>query len=83
MNIHMSNADQKPSKADAEAALATLRLWAARASEVEIVALAPEAGALAGHGYPILSRDYPTDFVVTPAYKDTLPDLQNLSLIHI
>ncbi len=77
MNIHMPERDQKPGKSEAEAALATLRLWAERASDAEIVALSPEAGLLLGQGYPVLSRDYPTDFVVTPAYKDTLPDLQN------
>ena len=77
MNIHMSDVDPRPGRAEAEAALATLRLWAARASEAEIVALDPDAGALVGQGYPVLSRDYPADFVATGPYKDSMPDLQN------
>jgi GTP cyclohydrolase I len=77
MNIHMPELDHKPGRAEAEAALATLRLWAARATDAEIVALDPGAGALVGQGYPVLSRQYPTDFAVTDAYKDSLPDLQN------
>jgi GTP cyclohydrolase I len=77
MNIHMPELDHKPGRAEAEAALATLRLWAARATDAEIVALAPGAGALVGQGYPVLSRQYPTDFVVSDAYKDSMPDLQN------
>jgi GTP cyclohydrolase I len=77
MNIHMQDSDLRPGRAEAEAALATLRLWAARASEAEIVALDPQAGALVGQGYPVLSRDYPQDFRADAAYKDSLPDLQN------
>jgi GTP cyclohydrolase I len=77
MNIHTPDLEQKPSKAEAEAALEILRLWAARASDAEIVALAPEAGALVGQGYPLLSREYPADFVATDAYKESMPDLQN------
>ena len=77
MNIHMQDSDLRPGRAEAEAALATLRLWAARASEAEIVALDPQAGALVGQGYPVLSRDYPQDFRADSAYKDSLPDLQN------
>ncbi|MGV8953406.1 MAG: GTP cyclohydrolase FolE2 [Cypionkella sp.] len=77
MNIHMPDRDNKPGLDDAEAALATLRLWASRASDAEIVALAPEAGALVGQGYPVMSRDYPADFVVSDDYKDSMPDLQN------
>ncbi len=77
MNIHMPDRDHKPGREEAEAALATLRLWASRASEAEIVDLAPEAGALVGQGYPVLSRAYPADFTVTEAYKDSMPDLQN------
>lgn len=77
MNIHMPELDQKPGRAEAEAALATLRLWAARATDAEIVALDPGAGGLLGDGYPVLSRAYPEGFAVTEAYKDSLPDLQN------
>ena len=77
MNIHQPELDQKPGRAEAEAALATLRAWAQRATESEIAALAPGAGALVGETYPVLSRDYPADFVVTEAYKESMPDLQN------
>jgi GTP cyclohydrolase IB len=75
MNIHSPDLDQRPGLADAEAALATLRAWACRATESEIAGL--DVGPLIGQGYPLLSRDYPTDFAVTDAYKDSLPDLQN------
>ena len=76
MNLHLPDLNQQPNLSEAEAALATLRLWAARATDAEIVALDPAAGALLA-GYPVFSRDYPADFVVTNAYKDSLPDLQN------
>jgi GTP cyclohydrolase I len=77
MNIHMSDLDQRPSRSEAEDALAVLRLWADRASEAEIMALDPAAGALVGQGYPVLSREYPQAFRADTAYKDGLPDLQN------
>lgn len=77
MNIHQPDLDQRPGRAEAEAALATLRAWAQRASDAEIAGLAPGAGALVGETYPVLSRDYPADFVVSDTYKDSMPDLQN------
>ena len=77
MNQHFPNTTTRPGFDEAEAALATLRLWALRATEAEIVALDPQAGALLGQGYPVLARDYPADFRVTETYKDSLPDLQN------
>jgi GTP cyclohydrolase I len=78
MNVHTPEIDRKPSREDAEAALAVLRHWAGRASDEEIAALDPSVGnLLPGQGYPVLSRAYPSDFVVTEAYKATLPDLQN------
>ena len=77
MNIHMLEQDRKPTRADAEAALGVLKLWADRASEADIVALDPSVGLLIGDGYPVLSREYPEDFRATEAYKDGLPDLQN------
>ena len=77
MNIHLPDIDAKPSRSDAAAALAVLKLWAARASEAEITGLAPGVGALVGNGYPVLSRDYPQDFQVDAEYKAGLPDLQN------
>lgn len=77
MNIHFAEIDRKPSKAEAEAALALLKSWADRASEADIVALDPGLGLLVGQGYPVLSREYPEGFKVSEAYKDSLPDLQN------
>ena len=77
MNVHMSDRRAKPSKSEAEDALALLKLWALGASEAEIVALDPGATALVGAGYPVLSRDYPADFRADPAYKNSLPDVQN------
>jgi GTP cyclohydrolase IB len=77
MNIHMPEMDRVPTRAEAEAALAMLRLWADRASEADIVALDPAIGVMLGQGYPVMSRDYPQNFAVTEAYKDSLPDLQN------
>ncbi|MDB5661233.1 MAG: cyclohydrolase FolE2 [Cypionkella sp.] len=77
MNIHMPDLDQRPGRAEAEAALATLRAWARRATDAEIAGLAPGAGALVGQTYPVLSREYPAHFIVTDAYKDSMPDLQN------
>lgn len=77
MNIHLPEAGAFPARADAEAALATLRLWAERASDAEIVALDPGAGALLGQGAPVLSRSYPEAFRADAAYKAGLPDLQN------
>jgi GTP cyclohydrolase IB len=66
MNIHASEIDRKPTPGEVEAALATLRLWAGKASAVELAAL-PTA----------YSRIYPQDFRVDDAYKASLPDLQN------
>jgi GTP cyclohydrolase IB len=77
MNIHFAATEANPSADEAASALAVLRAWAARASEAEIAALDAGALSLLGGGYPVLSRDYPTDFAVNDAYKDTLPDLQN------
>jgi GTP cyclohydrolase I len=77
MNIFTHDIDRKPTLAEAEAALAMLKLWADRATEADIVALDPAVGLLVGQGYPVMSRDYPEGFVVTDAYKDSLPDLQN------
>ncbi len=77
MNIHTPDMDRKPSRAEAEAAMATLRLWAHRASDAEMAEIDPAARALVGDGYPELARDYPADFRADAVYKDTLPDLQN------
>lgn len=77
MNVHDPVLDRKPDRAAAEAALATLRHWADRATAADIVALDPQIGALLGTGQPVLSRSYPESFRVDAAYKDSLPDLQN------
>ena len=77
MNIHFAENNRKPSRDEAEAALAMLRLWADRASEADIVALDPGLGVLVGQGHPVLSREYPVGFRVDEGYKDSLPDLQN------
>ncbi len=81
MNIHAAGIGQSPDKDEAEAALGVLRRWARSASPAEISQLDPSVTALLPElttvAYPSLSRDYPEDFQVDPAYKDTLPDLQN------
>ena len=78
MNIHTPDIDLKPSREEAEAALAVLRRWAGKASDDEIATLDSALGYLVpGEGYPALSRVYPAEFRADAAYKDTLPDLQN------
>jgi GTP cyclohydrolase IB len=78
MNIHTPEIDRKPSRAEAEAALALLRQWANKASDDEIATLEPVVGYLLPDQGPMaLSRTYPQGFVVTEAYKASLPDLQN------
>ena len=77
MNIHLTDSRDRPGRADAEAALATLRRWADRATLAEIVDLDPAAGALLSTGYPVFRRDYPDDFLADDDYKASLPDLQN------
>ena len=75
MNIHLPEGALIPGRDEAEAAMATLRAWAARASDADVVGLG--AGALIGQGYPVMSHVYPAHFVVTDAYKASFPDLQN------
>ena len=80
MNIHTPEIDRKPSREDAEAALALLRQWAGKAHDGEIDMVDPVLRRLvegAADRYPVLSRAYPDGFAVDAAYKDTLPDLQN------
>ncbi|MGY9048256.1 GTP cyclohydrolase [Puniceibacterium antarcticum] len=81
MNIHTPEMDRKPSREEAEQALALLRQWAGKAHDAEIEALDPVLARLVPDApvdsYPVLSRRYPEAFGVTSAYKDTLPDLQN------
>jgi len=61
-------ASAPPDRAAAEAALATLNAWAARAPAAERAALLP---------YPDLARTYPAAFRADETYRATLPDLQN------
>ena len=80
MNVHTPEIDRKPSREEAEAALALLRQWANKAPDAEIEALDPAVARLlddAASGYPDLSRIFPHKFEVDAAYKSSLPDLQN------
>jgi len=72
MNIH----DRRPTAAEAEAALATLRRFAMDAGEGEIEAVAPALRALGAEAAP-LSRRYPEAFRADDSYRASLPDLQN------
>ncbi|MEM8570148.1 MAG: GTP cyclohydrolase FolE2 [Pseudomonadota bacterium] len=68
----------RPSYADAEAAVATLKAWAegaAAANQVEL--LSGLAETMPDALYPQLSREYPADFEVDASYREGLPDLQN------
>ena len=78
MNIHTPAIERKPSREEAEAALAVLRQWAGKTSDAEIATLEPALAQLvSAQDYPALSRAYPEAFEADDAYKATLPDLQN------
>ena len=81
MNYLTRGLDQTPDKDAAAAALDTLRVWAQSATPTEIAQLDPAIARLlpdrAPGNYPDLSRQYPEGFDADPAYKATLPDLQN------
>ena len=81
MNVHTPEIDRKPSREEAEQALALLRRWADKAHDTEIETLDPALLRLtpdaAQDGYPDLNRQYPQDFTVDATYKAGLPDLQN------
>ncbi|SFD56669.1 GTP cyclohydrolase FolE2 [Roseivivax sediminis] len=81
MNVHTPEIDRKPSRKEAERALATLRHWAGQSHEAEIAALDPAVAALAPDAekvsYPPLARHYDAGFEADADYRDTLPDLQN------
>ncbi|MEP2922367.1 MAG: GTP cyclohydrolase FolE2 [Sulfitobacter sp.] len=68
-----------PDRTAAQAALETLRAWAATADEAELATLDPAVANMlsGGEAYPLFKRDYPADFEIEPDYKDSLPDLQN------
>lgn len=73
MNIHVSEIEPRPSREEAEAALALLRKWAGTAAQRDL----DHEGLMRAGGYPELSRAYPADFIPDAAYKAGLPDLQN------
>ncbi|MBS0126564.1 GTP cyclohydrolase FolE2 [Thetidibacter halocola] len=81
MNIHTPDIDLKPSREEAEQALALLRRWTGKAHDAEIAELDPILARLTPDAqpdaYPVLNRDYPHGFAADAAYKATLPDLQN------
>ncbi|MDJ1016593.1 MAG: GTP cyclohydrolase FolE2 [Paracoccaceae bacterium] len=80
MNLIARDFDREPTREDAAEALRLLRSWAKAAEGSEIETLDPVIARLLPGGanaYPALSRAYPSDFRVDPAYKADLPDLQN------
>ncbi|WP_136637085.1 GTP cyclohydrolase FolE2 [Pseudooceanicola onchidii] len=78
MNLHPKDMQPSPDRNAAEEALATLRKWAATATDAEVNGLDPViARMLDGADYPLLSNEYPTEFKPDAAYKATMPDLQN------
>ena len=78
MNV-VTTVNKTPDRDTAEAALETLKVWAASASDPELESLDPGLKRLlAGAGdYPTFDTTYPADFEAGPNYKATLPDLQN------
>lgn len=69
---------ETPDRRTAEAALETLRAWAANASAEEVATMDPAVAQMLGGGtYPLLARKFDDGFEITPEYKASLPDLQN------
>lgn len=81
MNKHSPDFTDFSDRAEAEAALSRLRAWAAQATPEEVADLDPAVARLlpqtAVSNYPLLSRQYPTEFEPDTTYKATMPDLQN------
>ena len=81
MNIHASDMDREPTRAEAEAALALLRRWAGDVTAEEVATLDPLVSRLIPgqevSNYPALARAYPDAFEVDEDYKASMPDLQN------
>ena len=68
MNVRTPIVQAKPSRVEAEAALALLRQWAQASSDAEIATLDASVALLVpGQGYPALSRAYPDAFLVDDA----------------
>jgi GTP cyclohydrolase I len=81
MNVQSTDFEREPTREEAARALELLRSWARGASEAELTTLDPALRRLIPGrpvpDYPALARAYPGDFEATPAYRATLPDLQN------
>ncbi|WP_375174916.1 GTP cyclohydrolase FolE2 [Pseudooceanicola sp.] len=78
MNIHPHDMQPTPDREEAKEALATLKSWAAAASDAEVNALDPAvARLLQDTDYPLLSDSYPAEFTPDAAYRASMPDLQN------
>ena len=78
MNLHITDMAPKPTREEAEEALALLKAYAAGADDCAVSELDPAVAAMfSGRDYPALSRAYPEDFAVDAEYKAGLPDLQN------
>ena len=78
MNIHSRDVDKEIERSEAQAALDVLRSFIAEKGADALDG--PHLTALRGllpAAYPELSREFPENFVVDAAYRDTLPDLQN------
>jgi GTP cyclohydrolase I len=78
MNAHCPDIEPVPSREEAEAALTLVRKWAQSASREDIVSLEADHNWTGRNSdNSALSRAYPEDFRPDPAYRATLPDLQN------
>ena len=78
MNIHSRDVDKEIERSEAQAALDVLRSFIAEKGADALDG--PHLTALRGllpTAYPELSREFPDNFGVDAAYRDTLPDLQN------
>ncbi len=67
---------EQPTRAEAEEAMRVLLAWAGDAIGGDAAQNLSTLIGRGGHG-PVLSRSYPRDFRVDPAYRASLPDLQN------
>jgi GTP cyclohydrolase I len=81
MTVHRPDLAPDLSRAAAEAALATLRAWAASATPEEVADLDPSVARLlpgrALPNLPDLARTYDAEFRPDAAYRAAMPDLQN------
>ena len=81
MNIRPKNVSPSTARAQAQAALETLKSWVQGVSGEELRDLDPRLESLRTgfdpRNYPALARAYPEDFTVDESYRAGLPDLQN------